>query len=134
MLPGLQLHICVRLEQLPDSEVALAPRKAARTGESAGAEPDKPLGSQFAVIPLGRVINRLVTLPVEKGYGFVLLEDLVKYHIDDFFLVARCSIAPLPHHTQRGCATARRCGAGPDDRHGRSFGKSSPISLRSIRD
>ncbi len=72
MLPGLQLHVCVRLEELPDPEAKPSTVQA-------------PLGSQFAVIPLGRVINRLVTLPVEKGYGFVLLEDLVKYHIEDFF-------------------------------------------------
>lgn len=85
MLPGLQLQICVRLEELPDSETALAPPKPFRSSEAETSQPSKPLGSQFAVIPLGRVINRLVTLPVEKGYGFVLLEDLVKFHIDDFF-------------------------------------------------
>ncbi|MGV3486066.1 MAG: polyphosphate kinase 1 [Planctomycetaceae bacterium] len=105
MLQGLQLHLCVRLEELPEPapiSVAAAAKESspATAGEDAqgqlrgsdvGGAPDlagvpaQPLGWQFAVIPLGRVINRLITLPTEKGYGFVLLEDLVKEHIDEFF-------------------------------------------------
>ncbi len=63
LLQGLQLHLCVRLEAIDQEEP----------------------GWQFSVIPLGRVLNRLVTLPTDKGYGFVLLEDLVKQHIDEIF-------------------------------------------------
>jgi polyphosphate kinase len=74
MLQGLQLHLCVRLEKPADPHAV---------GENASTS-DEP-GWQFSVIPLGRVINRMITLPTEKGYGFVLLEDLVKEHIDDFF-------------------------------------------------
>lgn len=75
MLQGLQLHLCVRLEKLPEPSVA---------GSAPSTQADGP-GWQFSVIPLGRVINRMITLPTEKGYGFVLLEDLVKAHIDEFF-------------------------------------------------
>lgn len=78
MLQGLQLHVCVRLEEIPD------PSKPPRSPSNEQAKPGVP-GWQFSVIPLGRVINRLISLPVDRGYGFVLLEDLVKQHIDDFF-------------------------------------------------
>ena len=80
LLQGLQLHVCVRLEQVPDPGVVV-------TTEASSAEASKPDGPgwQFSVIPLGRVINRMISLPIERGYGFVLLEDLVKQHIDEFF-------------------------------------------------
>lgn len=80
LLQGLQLHVCVRLEQVPDPGVAVSTE--ASTPETP--KPDGP-GWQFSVIPLGRVINRMISLPIERGYGFVLLEDLVKQHIDEFF-------------------------------------------------
>jgi polyphosphate kinase len=78
LLQGLQLHVCVRLEEVPDPGTT----KPSVASEASNQE---SLGWQFAVIPLGRVINRLISLPVERGYGFVLLEDLVKQHIDEFF-------------------------------------------------
>jgi len=68
MLQGLQVYLCVRLAS-PDAQ--------------AGLETEEPW--QFSVIPLGRALNRLVSLPTEKGYGFVLLEDLVSQYIDEFF-------------------------------------------------
>lgn len=67
MLQGLQLYLCVRL----------APAQGA---DFAAEEP-----WQFSVIPLGRALNRLVSLPTEKGYGFILLEDLVTQYIAEFF-------------------------------------------------
>ena len=75
MLQGLQLHLCVRMRPLESDQPAAA------AGEASSAEPPW----QFSVIPLGRVLNRLVSLPTDKGYGFVLLEDLVIQHIDEFF-------------------------------------------------
>ena len=65
MLQGLGLHLCVRMKS--DAEEA---------GES---------GWQFAVIPLGRVLPRMISMPSESGYAYVLLEDLVIQFIDDFF-------------------------------------------------
>jgi polyphosphate kinase len=73
MLQGLQVHLCVRMLPLESERPA------------AGEEPSDQPPWQFAVIPLGRVLNRLVSLPTDKGYGFVLLEDLVIQHIDEFF-------------------------------------------------
>lgn len=79
MLQGLQLYLCVRLRPV---DGAIAPNLP--PADSAATTADEPQ-CQFSVIPLGRVLNRLVSLPTEKGYGFVTLEDLVIQHIDEFF-------------------------------------------------
>jgi polyphosphate kinase len=82
MLQGLQLHLCVRLRPGDGGiggEPAVTP--SAEPGKADAMTPEW----QFSVIPLGRVLNRLVSLPTEKGYGFVMLEDLVMQHIDEFF-------------------------------------------------
>ncbi len=73
MLQGLQVHLCIRLGAADDAAI-----------DGATSDPEAQR-YQFSVIPLGRVINRLVSLPTDKGYGFVLLEDLVRHHIDEFF-------------------------------------------------
>jgi len=80
LLQGLQLHLCVRLEETDEQRTA---RRGA--AKRRGEEPDDKVGFQFSVIPLGRVLNRLVSLPIDRGYGFVLLEDLVIEHIDELF-------------------------------------------------
>ncbi|WP_238388620.1 polyphosphate kinase 1 [Roseimaritima ulvae] len=63
LLQGLQLHLCVRLKSEADSE--------------------QPW--QFAFIPLGRAMSRLVSLPSDRGYQFTLLEDIVSYHVAELF-------------------------------------------------
>jgi len=80
MLQGLQLYLCVRLRAV---DGAIAPNLPPSDSATASAADEPPC--QFSVIPLGRVLNRLVSLPTEKGYGFVTLEDLVIQHIDEFF-------------------------------------------------
>lgn len=40
---------------------------------------------RFAVIPLGRVLPRMLTMPTEHGYSYALLEDVVREFVDDFF-------------------------------------------------
>ncbi len=63
LVEGLQLHLCVRL-------------KAEQEG-------DAPW--QYALIPLGRALPRLVSLPSDRGYQFTMLEDLVTYHVAELF-------------------------------------------------
>ncbi len=62
LLVNLMLHICVELA---------APKQ------------DPP--RRFAVIPLGRVLPRIITLPAERGFSFALLEDVVSWLADRFF-------------------------------------------------
>ncbi len=62
LLPHQMLHVAVRL--LP------------RDGESR---------SRFAIIPLGRSLSRFVTLPSDRGYCYILLEDVVAAQVERFF-------------------------------------------------
>jgi polyphosphate kinase len=61
-LANLALNLCVRL--------------APAEGE------DEP---RFAIIPFQRSDARLLTLPSERGYAYILLEDAIEYFLADFF-------------------------------------------------
>ncbi len=65
LLPGLHVHVAVRMRPV-----------------EADAEPGT---WDYAVIPLGRVLPRVVSLPTDSGYSFALLEDVVCDAIDRFF-------------------------------------------------
>src|SRR5580704_6128130 len=62
LLPHLTLHMAVRLSP--------------RDGETQ---------SRFAIIPLGRSLGRFVTLPSDRGYCYILLEDILAAEIEMFF-------------------------------------------------
>jgi polyphosphate kinase len=40
---------------------------------------------RFAVIPLGHTIPRIIELPAEENYAYILLEDAVRLHVRQFF-------------------------------------------------
>jgi polyphosphate kinase len=46
---------------------------------------DAEQAARFAVIPLGHTINRIVELPAAENYGYMLLEDAVRLHVQRFF-------------------------------------------------
>ncbi len=54
---------------------------AVRFRPAEGAD-DRP---RFAVIPFGRRMNRIVTLPSSEQYEYALLEDVIAFFIDKFF-------------------------------------------------
>ncbi len=49
------------------------------------ADPSSDPAYRFALIPIGKSLPRFITLPSDKGYTFVLLEDLVASMVDRFF-------------------------------------------------
>lgn len=67
LLQGLAMYLCVALEA---------------ESESADGGPDE---ADFAIVPLGKVFSRMVPLPGDRGFNYVLLEDLVSHFIDEFF-------------------------------------------------
>ena len=46
---------------------------------------DKTAKERLAVIPLGRIENRMITLPGERGYSYMLIEDALGMYLDSFF-------------------------------------------------
>jgi polyphosphate kinase len=80
LLQGLGVHLCVRMKAL-----AKDPFRPFSQRRSTEAEPAEPSPWQFAIIPLGRTVPRLVPLPADRGFAYVLLEDLVTRYVDDFF-------------------------------------------------
>ncbi|MDA9934173.1 polyphosphate kinase 1 [Rubripirellula sp.] len=68
LLQGLGVHLCIRLK---------ADKKS---GDDPNASP-----WDFAVIPLGRTVPRVVLMPSDRGHSYVLLEDLIKHFISEFF-------------------------------------------------
>jgi polyphosphate kinase len=42
-------------------------------------------GDRFAMIPLGRSTHRWFTIPADRGYAYLLLEDLVAMHVARYF-------------------------------------------------
>ena len=81
MLAGLGIHLCVRLRS-PEASDA---HGVLGEGQVASTETSEPAVSQFAVIPLGRTVPRVVRLPTDRGYAYVLLEDLIAHYVADFF-------------------------------------------------
>jgi polyphosphate kinase len=62
LLANLMLHVCVEL-----------------------AAPKQDPARRFAVIPLGRQLPRIITLPAERGFSFALLEDVIAWLAERFF-------------------------------------------------
>ncbi|MGE3316350.1 MAG: RNA degradosome polyphosphate kinase, partial [Planctomycetaceae bacterium] len=62
LLQNQTLNICVRLAPAPDGD-----------------------GPRFAIIPFGRSTSRIITLPSDGGYSYILLEDVVSMYGTNFF-------------------------------------------------
>jgi len=82
LLQGLGIHVCARLK--PELK---------RSNDSSAGEQD-PTRWDFAIVPLGRTVPRMLPMPSDQGHAYVLLEELVTHYIDDFFPgreVAECT-------------------------------------------
>ncbi|MGI8978534.1 MAG: polyphosphate kinase 1 [Pirellulaceae bacterium] len=62
LLPNLSLSVAVQLKPARDSS-----------------------DPRFAIIPLGRTLSRLLTVGSDRGYGYILLEDVIGLFLDRFF-------------------------------------------------
>ena len=72
LLQGLGVNLCVRLKA--NAEVG-----------AAGAEGTPTPQWEYAIVPLGRTVPRLMPMPADRGHAYVLLEELISHYIDDFF-------------------------------------------------
>ena len=73
LLQGLGLQLFIRLASVAQQD------DGAEGNDEDGPEWD------FAVIPLGKALSRIVTLPSDQGFEYMLLEDLVMHFVDDMF-------------------------------------------------
>ncbi|MFO0817312.1 MAG: polyphosphate kinase 1 [Pirellulales bacterium] len=85
LLTGGTLNVLVRLAPAVSSDPA---------SDNAGIHGDS---SRFAVIPFGRSATRFLTLHADRGYAFMLLEDVVRVMVERFF----------PGETVRECTPFR---------------------------
>ncbi len=49
------------------------------------AAPKQDPAYRFAIIPLGKILSRIITLPSEKGFSYAMLEDIVATFAGRFF-------------------------------------------------
>ncbi len=79
LLTGARLCLCVRVKnghQLKPAETPTAPdQKSSATLP----EPD----ARFVLVPLGRSLPRMLTIPADQGFQYVLLEDVVQLFLSE---------------------------------------------------
>jgi len=75
LLQNQTIHLCVRLGPAAPQEANGAATDSAEEAEQ----------ERYAVIPLGRALDRFITLPSDGGYNFILLEDVVRLCAGKFF-------------------------------------------------
>lgn len=80
LLAGAPLCLCVRLKS--NALLLTSPKLTALEADQV---PVDRIGFRFAVVPLGRALNRIWTLPSDSGYHFILLEDIVSMFARELF-------------------------------------------------
>ena len=71
LLQGLSLHLCVRLLRN-------------KTENQVQTENEDKV-DEYAIIPIGKSLDRIVSIPTESGHNYVLIEDLIQANISRFF-------------------------------------------------
>ncbi|QDV46855.1 Polyphosphate kinase [Stieleria neptunia] len=80
LLQGLGLHLFIRLKRDPETRLG----KASDGPESADGA-DSAETSEYALIPMGRSLQRVLPISGDKRHGYVLLESLAAHFVDEFF-------------------------------------------------
>ncbi|MBC7854255.1 MAG: polyphosphate kinase 1 [Pirellulaceae bacterium] len=90
LLPNLSLSVAVQLKPAADS-----------------GDP------RFAIIPLGRTLSRLLTVGSDRGYAYILLEDVIGLFLDRFFPGEEI-VAHVPFRITRNADFTLRDDLAPD--------------------
>ncbi|MDB4539836.1 polyphosphate kinase 1 [Saprospiraceae bacterium] len=81
MLSGARLCLCVRLKNNPESFLGpLDGSPPVSVEEAAEQRIDR-----FVLLPLGRSLSRIWTVPSERGYRYMLLEDIIGMFLPEIF-------------------------------------------------
>ncbi|OYP35770.1 polyphosphate kinase 1 [Rhodopirellula sp. MGV] len=82
LLPGLGLNVLVRLTKDPKSRLGAANVRPDTVSEAGD---DDQLTSEYALIPIGKAIPRVMSITGDSRHGYILLENLVTHFVADFF-------------------------------------------------
>ena len=89
---GARLGVCFRLHG-KDLEAIVNPRKQDKSNDSDD-------GERFVVVPIGRLVIRMMSVPMDKGAGFVMTEDVIA-HFGEHFFPGQTVVEALPFRTSR---------------------------------
>lgn len=85
LLQGLGVHLCVRLKTNPHSGRSLQQMDSGVSDRDSGDSDQTDQEWDYAIIPLGRTVPRILPMPTDRGHAYVLLEELVGHYVEDFF-------------------------------------------------
>ena len=79
-----RLALCVRLKN--DPATTLRPVEGPDAGERATEKPSGEVPSdRYVLLPLGHTQSRFWSLPSDRGYRYILLEDVVQMFLSEYF-------------------------------------------------
>ena len=79
LLTGARLCLCVRVKNGTQLKPLKSDAELAASKANALPEPD----SRFVLVPLGRSLPRMLTIPADQGFQYVLLEDVVQLFLSE---------------------------------------------------
>jgi len=79
LLTGARLCLCVRVQNGSQLKSIKTQPDSAAKSKSQLPEPD----SRFVLVPLGRSLPRLLTIPADQGFRYILLEDVVQLFLSE---------------------------------------------------
>ncbi|WP_315861026.1 polyphosphate kinase 1 [Stieleria sp. JC731] len=81
LLPGLGLNVLVRLTKDTKSRLGAANVRQANADD----QDDASQTSEYALIPIGKALPRVMSIAGDSRHGYILLENLVSHFVGDFF-------------------------------------------------
>ncbi|MEM7457461.1 MAG: RNA degradosome polyphosphate kinase, partial [Planctomycetota bacterium] len=84
LLTGARLCVCVRMKAHPETQLMSRKERAAKKSELDAS--DDPVNDRFIVIPLGKSIKRIVSVPFSEGFVYILLEDLIRMFVSELLV------------------------------------------------
>jgi polyphosphate kinase len=75
LLADAPLCLCVRLQHSEEMTLA-GPARDDQQSES---------DTRFAIVPIGKSTERMISLPASEGYEFILVENIIEHFIEEFF-------------------------------------------------
>ncbi len=94
---GARLGVCFRLRG-EDLEAIVNPGKKNKSNGSSNGPADD--GERFVVVPIGRLVNRMMSVPMADGVGLVMTEEVIA-HFGDHFFPGQTVLEALPFRTSR---------------------------------